>query len=92
MDLLGNAAYQGAEWMVLPIGSLSPAFFDLKTKLAGEIFQKLTNYNLKCAVVGDISEQVSTSKSLHDFVYECNNGSQIAFVKSMTEFKNRVGV
>ena len=33
----------------------SEAFFDLKTRLAGEILQKYINYHVKVAIIGDFS-------------------------------------
>jgi hypothetical protein len=54
------------------------SFFDLKSGLAGDILQKLSNYNLKLAVVGDFSGY--TGKSLRDFIYECNTSNRVVFV------------
>ena len=52
-------------------------FFDLRTGLAGDITQKHSNYRMKLAIWGDFS--VYDSKSLRDFIYECNNGSTVFF-------------
>jgi hypothetical protein len=41
-DALG--ACLGAEGLILTEGDLAPAFFDLRSGLAGELFQKFTNY------------------------------------------------
>jgi hypothetical protein len=48
-DLIGAAF--GCRGVLLDETCLSPAFFDLRTGLAGELFQKLTNYQLQTAVV-----------------------------------------
>ena len=40
-DLLGNAYYQGFDGMFISADKISPRFFDLKTRLAGEIFAKV---------------------------------------------------
>jgi len=37
--------------LLLTEADLAPAFFDLKTGLAGEIFQKCTNYSVRVAIV-----------------------------------------
>ena len=58
-------------------------FFDLSTRLAGEILQKFINYNIKIAFVGDFS--VYPSKSLRDFIYECNKGKDFFFVVTEDE-------
>ena len=52
-------------------------FFVLSTCLAGEILQKFVNYGVRFAVYGDFSNY--TSKSLNDFIYECNKGRDIYF-------------
>lgn len=71
--------------MVLPKSAIDPAFFDLKSGLAGEVTQKLVNYNLKCAIIGDFSTEIAQSNALRDFIYECNQGNQIHFVPSKEE-------
>lgn len=58
-------------------------FFILSTRLAGELLQKYINYGIKLAIIGDFS--VYTSKPLHDFIYESNNGSNFFFVKTEKE-------
>ena len=37
--------------LLLEEADLGPAFFDLRTGLAGELFQQLTNYGLRLALV-----------------------------------------
>ncbi|MFZ2340826.1 MAG: DUF4180 domain-containing protein [Bacteroidales bacterium] len=58
-------------------------FFDLKTKIAGDILQKFSNYRMKLAIIGDFS--AIKSKSLRDFIRESNNAGTINFVGSMEE-------
>ena len=76
-DLMANAYYNECVGLIVKKEFLPEAFFDLKTKIAGEILQKFSNYNMKMSIIGDFS--VYDSKSLHDFIYECNNGSLIFF-------------
>ena len=90
MDPLGNAAYLGATWVIIPTSRLAPEFFELRTKLAGEILQKLVNYNVKCAIVGDISAHVAKSNALRDFVYECNNGPHVRFVETTDQLTSEL--
>ena len=59
--------------------NLSNDFFDLKTRLAGDILQKFSNYRVKLAIVGDFSKY-KNSKSFKDFVRESNKGNLIFFV------------
>ncbi len=76
-DLMANAYYNECVGIIVKKEYLSEEFFDLRTKIAGEILQKFSNYNMKMSIIGDFS--VYDSKSLRDFIYECNNGSLIFF-------------
>jgi hypothetical protein len=67
---------------------LHPDFFDLKSGLAGEILQKFSNYRVKLALAGDFSE--IRSKSLKDFIRECNRGKTIFFVNSINDALSRL--
>ena len=76
-DLLGNAYYQGFDGMIISADKISPRFFDLKTRLAGEILQKFSTFQMRLAIVGDFS--TFTSESLKSFIYESNRGGLIHF-------------
>ncbi|MED1780532.1 DUF4180 domain-containing protein [Brevibacillus fortis] len=79
LDLIATVHYQAdSDRIVLNKSLIVDGFFDLKTRLAGEILQKFINYRVKVAIVGDFS--VYTSKSLKDFTYESNNGKDIFFL------------
>ena len=45
--------------MVIPKQCIIEDFFQLSTKLAGEILQKYMNYGIRIAIVGDFSEYKS---------------------------------
>jgi hypothetical protein len=83
LDLLGSFYPEHVEALILHEANLAPEFFQLRTKLAGEILQKLVNYRVKVAIVGDF--QKYQSKALADFIYECNQGRQIFFVATREE-------
>jgi len=53
-------------------------------------FTTRANYNLRLAVVGDISRHLAASKSLHDFVFEANRGHSIWFVENMDDLERRL--
>ncbi|MGI6038387.1 MAG: DUF4180 domain-containing protein [Limnochordia bacterium] len=79
LDLMMTVYYEtGADGIVVHKSAICEDFFDLKTRLAGEILQKFVNYHLKLAIVGDFS--CYTSKSLQDFIYESNKGRTIFFL------------
>lgn len=72
-----------AEAVIVHQKNIDPAFFDLRTKLAGEMLQKVVNYRLRLAIVGDFS--IYNSDSLKAFIIESNRSNAIAFVSSLEE-------
>jgi hypothetical protein len=79
LDLMATVQYEvDCNRIVLNKDLLSESFFDLKTRLAGEILQKFINYRVKVAIIGDFS--VYSSQSLKDFIYESNNGNDIFYL------------
>lgn len=91
LDLLATVNYEtGCDRMVLNKSVIVEDFFDLKTKLAGDILQKYINYKMKIAIVGDYS--MYNSKSLNDFIYECNKGKDIFFLSNEKEAVEKLSV
>ncbi|MEV0277290.1 DUF4180 domain-containing protein [Streptomyces sp. NPDC050610] len=90
LDLIGNASYQGAQWVVIPAARFDDAFFRLSTRVAGDIVQKFVNYRVGLVVVGDISRHTEASSSLRDFIRECNRGRQTWFVADEEELGERL--
>ncbi|GAA3787649.1 DUF4180 domain-containing protein [Streptomyces phyllanthi] len=90
LDLVGNASYQGAQWVVVPVGRLGEEFFQLHTRVAGEIVQKFVNYRMGLVVLGDISRHTAASSALRDFVRECNRGRQTWFLTDVGELRDRL--
>lgn len=88
LNILVNIYYQDIDKIIIYEKNITPDFFDLKNKMAGEILQKFSNYRVKLAIVGDFSKY--TSKSVHDFLYESNNLGLINFVKTIEEAKERL--
>ncbi|SDI08099.1 DUF4180 domain-containing protein [Desulfosporosinus hippei] len=79
LDLMATIRYEtDCDRIIIYKSAICEEFFDLKTKLAGEISQKFVNYHVKIAIVGDFS--VYTSKSLKDFIYESNKGKDMFFL------------
>lgn len=83
VDLIGNLYYQDTDKVILHEKAITPAFFDLKNKLAGDILQKFSNYRMRLAIVGDFRKY--PGKSLQDFIRESNKGGQANFVSSLSE-------
>jgi hypothetical protein len=65
----------GHRGLLLTESDLSPEFFDLKTGLAGELFQKFTNYRLRLVFVvadpqryGDRFTELAREHRAHDAI------------------------
>lgn len=78
LNLMAEAGYYEARSLILRETNLSPAFFDLRTRVAGEILLKFSNYRVKLAVVGEFEKY--HSQSLQAFIRESNRGNQVFFV------------
>lgn len=89
LDLAMTARYEGgAEKLAIDKKAVTENFFVLSTGLAGEVLQKFTNYHIKVAFYGDFTHY--TSKPLHDFIYESNQGSSVFFTASREEAVRRL--
>lgn len=86
LNVMGTIYYQGFDKIILYQKDLTPAFFDLKNKIAGDILQKFSNYRIQLAIIGDFS--TFTSKSLKDFIFESNQGKQVNFVATLEDALN----
>ncbi len=89
-EVVGDAAWGQAELVAIPAERLTDDFFELRTRLAGEITQKFVNYRLRLAIVGDIESRVSESVSLAAWVTESNRGRQLWFVPTLDALAERL--
>ncbi|MBV8895757.1 MAG: DUF4180 domain-containing protein [Acidobacteriaceae bacterium] len=92
IEIISEASACHPELIVLPVERLSADFFQLKTRVAGEILQKFVTYRKRVAILGDISAHLNESSSLRDFVYECNAGTAIWFVRTLGELAEKIRV
>ena len=83
LDLFGELYGQYYDGIILYERNIIPDFFDLQTRLAGEILQKFSNYRIRLVIVGDWSKY--TSRSLEAFICESNKGKTVNFSSSPTE-------
>lgn len=88
LELFGSFYPQHVDGVILYEANLPPEFFQLRTKLAGEILQKFVNYKVKLAIVGDFAKV--ESKALADFIRESNQGRQFFFVATRAEALERL--
>lgn len=77
LDIIGNASCGNAFAVIADKVLVCDDFFDLKTRLAGEMLQKFSTYRCRLVIFGNFSAYTSTA--LQDFMYECNQGSLIGF-------------
>ncbi|MBS1970620.1 MAG: DUF4180 domain-containing protein [Bdellovibrionales bacterium] len=88
LDLLYNLPSPEDRQIIFHKANITPAFFDLKTGIAGEILQKFVNYKIRFAVVGDF--QNIKSEALRAFVIESNRGRQAFFVEDLETAKQKL--
>ena len=91
LDLIGDALGHQADAVVVPATRLDPGFLDLRTRMAGEFVQKVVNYQLRLAIVGDVQDAVVASDALRDYVREANRGRHVWFVADLDEVAARLG-
>ena len=82
-DALG--ACIGAKGLILAENDLAREFFDLRSGLAGEMFQKVINYKLRVAIVLPAPE--AYGERFGELAYEHASHSMIRFVRSKDEAK-----
>ena len=80
-DALG--ACLGSKGLILTESDLAPEFFDLRSGLAGETFQKFINYQVRVAIV--LPDPSAYGERLSELAYEHRLHSVIRFVRSRDE-------
>lgn len=89
LDLLGDIYYQSFDKVIVYEENITPEFFDLKTKIAGDILQKFSNYRVNLAIVGNFEKY--PGKSIRDFIFESNKTRHINFTGTLEEALERLG-
>lgn len=84
LSLMFNA-HADVDRVALHAENIDPAFFNLRSGMAGEILQKLVNYRMRLAIVGDISEHLEKSEALKALVRESNRGRDVRFVATIED-------
>jgi Domain of unknown function (DUF4180) len=85
MSDIANAvgAAFGTGGLILTESDLAPGFFDLKTGLAGELFQKFTNYQLRLALI--VPQPGRHGDRFDELAREHRSHSQIRIVATKDE-------
>ena len=66
--------------LLLDESQLGAAFFDLRTGLAGEVFQKFTNYRVRLAIV--VADANAHGPRLNELIYEHRLHDAVRFFAS----------
>jgi Domain of unknown function (DUF4180) len=77
------AACIEADGLILTEGDVAQEFFDLRSGLAGELFQKCTNYNVRLAII--LPNPEAYGERISELAYEHRSHKMIRFVRSKDE-------
>ena len=80
LDVLMNAP---SDTVALASEDLDPSFFELRSGLAGDMLQKVSNYRKRLIILGDFS--AVESGALQDFIRESNKQGQVVFASTLDE-------
>lgn len=84
LDVLMTLRYDsGTGNLIFPSGRFAPDFYKLSTGVAGDVLQKVANYRLRLAVLGDFS--AFNTPAFKAFVAESNRGNAVFFCKDEQE-------
>ena len=89
-DLLSDAWEARAGLIAVPVERCAPEFWSLSSGLLGTVVQKLVNYRMRVAFVGDLGAQLAASKALTDYVREANKRADIWFVPDLAALEARL--
>lgn len=51
-DIVGEAYEANPDIIAVPVARLAPSFLDLRTRMAGEVFQKMEQYGRRLVIFG----------------------------------------
>jgi hypothetical protein len=83
LDLVAWCGENGTSLCLMWDTNLPPEFYDLKSGIAGEMLQKVSNYHMRLAIVGSFA--LATSARFREFMAESNKGSQVYFAADNDE-------
>ncbi len=89
-DVLTAAFEAGASTVAVDAARLDPAFFHLRSGVAGEMVQRFANYRLRLVVVGELPAAALGSRAFSGFVAEGNRGDGPWFVTALEELAGRL--
>lgn len=87
-DIVGNATFMGASYLLVDAMRLADEFFDLSSGLAGAVMQKAANYRVCLVVIG--YDASGAGENLLALIRESNRGSTVWFVRDKDEALTRI--
>lgn len=80
IDVVAKCFEHRTQALLMDRAALPPEFFDLRSGVAGELVQKLTQYDVRLAcVVPDLDAQ---PERFQEFAREANRGNRVRFFAS----------
>jgi hypothetical protein len=86
LDIIALCWEHETNYVVIHNAALSESFFDLKTKAAGNIIQKLVNYGIKAAAI--IQHETIQNERFKEMSLEINKGNHFRMYESKEEAEN----
>ncbi|MFC0624663.1 DUF4180 domain-containing protein [Kribbella deserti] len=90
VDLIGEHYFENPDCFAVPVTRLADDFFDLSSRIAGEVVQRFVMYGSRLAVIGDISHHTAARPNLDAFVRECNQGREVWFLPDLPTLGTRL--
>ena len=90
VELVNEAFEAGARVIAVPVERLAEDFFTLSSRVAGDVAQKVVQYGIKLAVVGDIGRYLKRSAPFGDWVRESNRGADLWFVEDFVALDEKL--
>lgn len=83
LDLLAKARHvYDCNNIVINEDAILHSFFDITSKQAGEILNKVINYKFRIAIIGQFK---ACTKRMKEFMCQSNKGSSVFFLKNAPE-------
>jgi hypothetical protein len=83
LDLVAACGEAETDRLLLSESCLAPAFFDLRSGLAGVVLLKFSTYRIRAAAV--VPAEVANAGRFGEMVYETNRGSQFRVYTNRVE-------
>lgn len=80
-DFLDVLMSGGSDTLVIREEHLTPVFFDLKTGIAGDMLQKVSNYRKRLVIIR--TSDGSESPALQSFIKESNRSGVVVFSENL---------